>query len=296
MEQRQSAVKGYAGMSYSIDRQRILKILGLEENELRKLCNGTSSNSDKAAPTHIMPGTPIDVEQIRNSPSIEEHRVIELLNHIQWSLDSIELVVPEGKIDQFFVARCENQRKSIENLKRILALHFDVLRSVENVTRRVLPDSEVTIYATVLDAINTVASILDEKEIDIDIDSLKGESFRHNKKYMAETITRLLGVLAQAAEEQSSIQITMGSEGANRHLDIVCSDTCISVNDWISLMGLVEGKDSWYPGLNKIDNYEETVLTLRLVLIHLARQMMQLEVFAGQDNHCVFRIIADSDV
>lgn len=284
-----------------LEEKKRKRILEEEHKARQRRWHETQLKTNKAVtisnmcdmPSRIIP---IDIDLIRNSTLFGEHRVFELLNHMQFALERIAPVVTEGKIDQSYVAQCDNLRKSIEKLRRILALHFDVLRSVENVTRRVLPDSEATIYATILDAINSVASIMDEKEIDIDIDSLKGKSIRHNKKFMTETITRLLGVLAQAAKEQSGIQIAMGSEGANQYLDTVCSESYISVNDWINLLELAEGKDSWHPGIKKIDDYEEIVLTLRLVLLRLARQMLRLEIFAGQDNHCVFRIIADSDV
>lgn len=254
------------------------------------------SNSDKADPVHAMHDIPIDIEQIRNSMIFEEHRIFELLNKIQYYTDEATPLINNGETGTETATFLEQQRHWIGKLNGILELHFDVLRSMKNITIRVQSDSGADIYATVLQAINPVADILDEKEIEVDINRLKGVRFTHNTKVMAKTIAFLVGLLAQAAEDQSSIRIATGGEGTSQHLDFVCSDSHISVNDWISLRGLAEGKASEHPSLKKIDNYEETVLTLRLVLIFLARQMMRLEVFAGEDDGCVIRIAADSDV
>ena len=282
-------------MRYSIDRQRIQKILESGNDEVHKLLDVPPPNSDKGDPTHIMHDAPIDLDQIRNAALFEEHRVFELLNTIRYCSYQAASLINNSETASKSAALLERQRDKIEKLKGILRLHFDVLRSLENVTKRVQPDSEADIYATVLDAINPVADILDEKEIEVDINRLKGVRFTHNTKTMAKTIALLLGLLAQAAEDQSSIRIATGGEGTSQHLDFVCSDSHISVNDWISLRGLAEGKASEHPSLKKIDNYEEIVLTLRLVLLLLARQMMRLEIFAREDDGSVFRIAADSD-
>lgn len=288
-------------------RKRILeeeKRRAREEEERRareRRWRETQFNNDKtvtitnmcAMPSRIIP---IDIDQILNATSYEEHRIFELLYAIQHDTDSVLSLINNGETTPESAALLEHQRDKIAELKGILVLHFDALRSLMNVTRRILPDSEAYIYNTVLDAINPVADILDEKEIEVDINRLKGVRFTHNTKAMAKTIALLLGLLAQAAEDQSSIRIATGGEGTSQHLDFVCSDSHISVNDWISLRGLAEGKASEHPSLKKIDNYEETVLTLRLVLLLLARQMMRLEVFAGEDDGCVIRIAADSDV
>lgn len=283
-------------MRYSIDRQRFLKILESGNDEVHKLLDVPPPNSDKGDPTHIMHDAPIDIEQIRNSMIFEEHRVFELLNTIRYCSYQATSLINNGETGTETATYLEQQRHWIGKLKGILELHFDVLRSLENVTIRVQPDSEADIYVTVLQAINPAADILDKKEIEVNINELMHVRFTHNTKAMGKIVELLSTLLAQTAKDQSSIRIATGGEGTSQHLDFVCSDSHISVNDWISLRGLAEEKASEHPSLKKIDNYEEIVLTLRLVLLLLARQMMRLEVFAGEDDGCVIRIAADSDV
>ena len=92
-----------------------------------------------------------------------QHRMLELLNSVQFELDMLKLNA-QGNREDLYQKTMTTAESNIQRLKSIIWLHFDVLDNMRELTREIYPNSD-GIYETIMNAINTLSSIIDQKDI-----------------------------------------------------------------------------------------------------------------------------------
>ena len=227
----------------------------------------------------------IDIDGLHKHYCSEQHDMLVLLNAI-WS--SMDTILYELKNDEngFYEKQINRVISYCQALKNIIWLHFDELDNMKNITKGLYLNAS-DIYDTVLNAINGISSIIDMKEIEINVTGVKTTNFRHNTKSMTEALGKLLTIIVENAQPKSKIIITTGNQGGRQHVELGFTGSLISIDEWIHLIEAAIGK--------RIDIKRhlqiETRMAMSLVHLLLARQNMYMSVPVKESDMYVFRII-----